>query len=115
MDQSVTTNNRYAVLDNTNTASAHNKSATNTQSKQKLYKLPPLVAMDLNHNQIKSLMNTDRLNKFDIKYMSIATKIMFDWIEESKKHPNFFTSDIKSDKTIKFVLSGLHGAVEFDL
>lgn len=123
MDQSVlnvTTSNRYAVLDNTNTASAPNTSATNTHSKQKQHKLPPIVTIDLNHTQIKSLMNTAEVNKFYIKYMSIGTKIMFDCIEDYTKAKNilqankfnFFTHDIPSDKSIKFVLSGLHDLSE---
>lgn len=67
---------------------------------------------------IRQLMDTAKVDKsrYFINYMSIGTKIMLknrsdykNTIDELTKNKTpYFTHDISSDKTTKFVLSGLH-------
>lgn len=110
------TSNMYAILtdkeEETNTAAL-------TRGRRKL-KIPPIITTTLTHRDICELIKQLNINNFQIKYMSIGIKTLFESIEDyntfidilKESKTNFFTHDIPSEKSTKFVLSGLP---EFDI
>lgn len=108
----ITTKNQYAPLADNAGQSVHTK----THTPHRNTKIPPIITIDLSHTHIKNLMTIAKVNAYHIKYMTIGTKILFDNIKDysnakatlHNKNIHFYTHDIPNEKTIKFVLSGLH-------
>lgn len=116
----ITTKNRYASLANQDLSTSQQPSQNVSKTAPKTIKVPPIVTIDLNYTQIKSLMTAAKIQKFYIKYMSIGTKLLLENIEDYKNakniltqsKSNFYSHDIPNEKTLKFVLSGLHNLPE---
>lgn len=117
----LTTSNRYASLGNVE----NQPSSSVREVKPVKQKIPPIVTTEMNINAIRQLMDTIKIDnsRFFIRFMSIGTKIIlqnradFDSTvaELLKQKKPFFTHDIPSDKTSKYVLSGLHDVPPADI
>lgn len=78
-------------------------------------KIPPIVTINMKYTNIKTLMSTINITEYSLKYISMGIKIFCNSLEDHKKtieylkttNTEFFTHDIPSAKTTKFVLSGL--------
>lgn len=108
----VTTKNRFDALSN-----AGDDIIINDKKNIKEKKPPPICIIGaMNFSQAINIINkiTNNSNYF-IKYMSIGTKLQLSSIdiykqvvfELKKAKINFYTHDIKSEKTSRFILSGL--------
>lgn len=112
LSHSIPTFNRYADLsDNAN------ESTIVPPTKPNRPKIPPIVVEKMTFNTIKETMNQIGIptTAYYTKYISIGIKILISDIENYKKAIKAlteskqigFTHDIPSEKTVKFVLSGL--------
>ncbi len=80
----------------------------------KTYRPPPLIVTG-NNNGVKDLLNVNGINKFNLKIISIGTKIFlendddFNKVHDALKSQaiEFFTHSTKGQKVLKVVLSGL--------
>lgn len=114
MDPPISTNNRYAALDNYN---SDQPSKTSITRQPKPPKVPPIVTVDLNRHHISALMTRCAIEPADytIKYMSIGIKILLSSVEHHQKVINsltqskvqHYTHDIPIERADKFVLKGL--------
>lgn len=90
----------------------NNKQQQPTTSKT--YRPPPLIVTG-NNNGVKDLLTANGINKFNLKIMSIGTKIFlendddFNKVHDALKSQaiEFFTHATKGQKILKVVLSGL--------
>lgn len=111
----IPTNNRFSPL----TDNIQEVITTNTQINREsnnTKKIPPIVTIDLSYTQIKILMSLAKVEHYYVKYMSIGIKLLFTNLTEytnakkilTQQKKNFYTHDLPDEKTLKFVLSGLH-------
>lgn len=78
-------------------------------------KIPPIVVINMKHDQIKDFMAKSSITNYNLKYISLGIKILCKSVEDfntttkNLQHikSEYFTHDIPSQKTTKFVLSGL--------
>lgn len=106
----VSTQNRYAVL------SDDEEEATSSQVvAAKKIKIPPIVTINMTMSSIKAALNSIKVSNYHVKYMSIGIKIITYSTDDYKKtvkklkqdKNHFFSHDIPSESTTKFILSGL--------
>lgn len=105
-------NNTYAVLtDNDDENIVDN----NTSRKIKTVKVPPIICIDVKYADMINLMKNAKIENFSIKYISMGIKVFcttladFETVRMTLKNNQvqYFTHDIVSSKSQKFVLSGL--------
>lgn len=78
-------------------------------------KIPPIVVINMQHSQITSFMQKIVIINYNLKYISLGIKILLNTISDFNITINnlklikaeYFSHDIPSQKTTKFVLSGL--------
>lgn len=117
----LTTSNRFASLGN----NANLPTTPSVATKPKKPSIPPIVTTSMDLQAVRLLMDTAKVEKsrYFIKFMSIGTKILLQTradydntiVELNKNKTQFFTHDIPSEKTTKFVLSGLHDMPILDI
>lgn len=110
----LTTSNRFSSL--VNNSKSPSTSAIATKSPKP--NVPPIVITNMDFLAIRQLLEAANVDKsrYFIKYMSVGTKILLRNCDDykntlselNKNKTPFFTHDIPSEKTTKFVLSGLH-------
>lgn len=109
---SVNTFNKYADL--TDNESEINSNTTTPVINRKV-KIPPIVAINMEQNEIKKIMDDLKIINFNLKYISLGIKILCDSLDEYSKvistlkimKKEFYSHDIPSQQTSKFVLYGL--------
>lgn len=78
-------------------------------------KIPPIVVINMKHDQIKNFMEKSSITDYNLKYISLGIKVLCKSIEDfhtttknlKQIKIEYFTHDIPSEQTTKFVLSGL--------
>lgn len=106
------TSNTYAVLtDNDDENIADN----NVSKKTKAVKIPPIICIDTKYADMMNLMKNVKIENFSMKYISMGIKVFcsslvdFEMVRNALKanQIQYYTHDIVSSKSQKFVLSGL--------
>lgn len=108
----VNTSNTYAELTDNDD---ENIVAIHSHMKPKTVKVPPIICIDANYNDIINLIKATKIENYSLKYISMGLKVFCSTLDDyemlcsSMKSNNvqFFTHDVSSRKTQKFVLSGL--------
>lgn len=105
----LSTNNRYANLTDN-----EEEVVVSTPTPTKV-KTPPIVVLNANYGDIKTLLNGVNVQNYNLKYISMGIKILCNTLEDYNASINglkqakieFYSHDIPSQQLMKFVLGGL--------